>query len=173
MKRARSTAAPRPHRRASHRAGPIRCRTRLADRTKRPSGPGTLGHHSPVVSVGPSDQTRRPYNRGRAARAPPLVRTPLVTAAVFRVCRSSNSRRRSGAAPAPATAVSRLLVVNWNRRRACSAGARSVSKRSLVSSSPAAPRAPQLLMPRRRAPATACPCAGAAGAGGCPLLCWR
>ena len=75
MKRARSTAAPRPHRRASHRAGPIRCRTRPVDRTKRPSGPGTLGHHSPVVSVGPSYQTRRRDTRGRAALLPHLLAT--------------------------------------------------------------------------------------------------
>ena len=172
MTRARSTAAPRPRRRACHRAGPIRCRTRLADRTKRPSGPGTLGHHSPVVSVGPSDQTRRPDSRDTKARAlPRRFRTPLVTAVVFPVCHSSNSRRRSGAVPAPATAVYRWWpAAGYSQKRAWMDVGSAAARTSPFLSSRAAPRAPLLLMQRRRAPATACPCARAAGGVGCPLL---
>ena len=93
---------------------------------------------------------------------------------VFPACRSSNSPRRSGAARAPATAVSRLLVVDSTQKRACSVSVRSAAaRRSLFLSSRAAPRAPLLLMLRRRAPATACPCARAAGAWGCPCYLGR
>ena len=170
MQRARSTAAlPLPHHEC-HTAGPIRCRTRPADRTKRPSGPGISGHHNLIYEAGLFCQKHLLYTRGRAALLPHL-HTLLVKVAFvfFRVCRSSNSPRRSGAARAPATAVARLLVVDWTRTHACSAAVPSDwLRRSLVSSSRAAPRAPPLLMQRRRAPATACPCAGAAGAGGCP-----
>ena len=112
-KRARSTAAPRPRRRACHTVDLTQSRTRPVDRTKRPSGPGTLGRHNLIYEVGPCDQTRRPYTRDTKALALPLPRcTPLVTAVVFPACRSSGSPRRSGAARAPAISVSRLLVVD-------------------------------------------------------------
>jgi len=176
MKRARSTAAPRPRRRACHTVDLIQYRTRLAYRKKRPSGPGILGHHNLIYEVGPSDQTRRPYSRDTKAPALPLrFRTPLVTAVVFPACHSSNSRRRSGAARAPATAVYRWWqVAGYSQKRACSVSVRSAAaRRSLFSSSRAAPRAPLLLMQRRRAPATACPCARAAGAWGCPCYLGR
>ena len=137
-------------------------------------GPRNFRTPQPSRLGRPGDQTRRPYNRGAlGVLAHTSSFAPLVTA-FFRVCRSSNSRRRSGAARSP-RAPSHRDPGGKLDPKACLLGLSLVPcpKRSLVSSSPAAPRAPRLLMQRRRAPATACPCAGAAGAGGCPLLCWR
>ena len=171
MKRARSTSSLRPRRRASHKVSPIQYRTRLAYRKKRPSGPGTLGHHNLIYEVGPSGRRRRPYNRDTKARALPLRTRQVKVLAASPACHSSNSRRRSGAARAPATAVYRWWpVAGYSQKRAWMDVGSAAARRSLFVSSRAAPRAPLLLMQRRRAPATACPCARAAGAGGCPLL---